>query len=191
MIILGIPLMLGLVVIIYLAWPWLLMFVGIQLEPNPSRPAITYAEFPFRLEYEINGERRVVQDTLICEYDGIGSNEGSGKYRKWKGRLASGNQKIVLLQAKDASGIAFKNKKTIRQEIFFDPGPAWYYMGDSESDDGYKSLYPNASFSEQYQDGTVAKGIIQADELLDRFNIKLISWDYTKPIKNSFSSNKK
>ncbi|EPY14882.1 hypothetical protein [Paenibacillus alvei] len=191
MIILGVPLLLGLVIIVYFALPWLLMLIGIQLEPNPSRPAITYGEFPFRLDYEINGERKVVQDTLICEYDGIGSNEGTGKYRKWKERFASGNPKILLLKVDGASGIAFGNKKTIYQEIFFDLGPAWYYMGDDEGGSGYKPIYPNASFSEQYQDGSGTKGVILADELLNKYNIKLISWDYTQPIRNNFSSTKK
>ncbi len=34
-------------------------------------------------------------------------------------------------------------------------------------------------------------GIIPADELLTKYNIKLISWDYTQPIKNNFSTTKK
>ncbi len=50
-------------------------------------------EFPFCLEYEIKGKRSVIQDTLICEYDGIGINEGQGKYREWKEHLASGKHK--------------------------------------------------------------------------------------------------
>ncbi|CCF12626.1 putative uncharacterized domain protein [Brevibacillus laterosporus GI-9] len=54
-------------------------------------------EFPFCLEYEIKRKRSVIQDTLLCEYDGI----GQGKYREWMGNLASGKQQILLLQAVD------------------------------------------------------------------------------------------
>ncbi|MEK4455904.1 hypothetical protein [Paenibacillus sp. FSL R10-2748] len=84
LLILSIPLLLAFAIIAFIALPWLLIFIGIQLEPNPSHPEIAYGKFPFRLEYEINGQRKVIQDTLICEYDGIGSNEARGKYRKWK-----------------------------------------------------------------------------------------------------------
>jgi hypothetical protein len=188
MIVLGIPLVLAISAVVYLASPWLLIAIGIKLEPAPSRPGIVYAEFPFRLEYEINGTRKVVQDTLICEYDGIGANEGTGKYRKWKESLASGDQKVLLLKSNDALGITFGNKQTISQEIYFDPGPAWFYMGDSEGDIGYKPIYPNASFSEQYHDGSKVNGIILAEDLIKKYNIKLISWDYTQPINNNFSS---
>jgi hypothetical protein len=171
--------------------PWATIALGISLMPNPPKPEITYGEFPFRLVYEINGQQKVVQDTLICEYAGIGMNEGRGKYREWKERLASGNQKILLLNTNGASGIVFRKQKTLKQEIYYDPGPAWYYMGDLERGNGYKHSFPNASFSEEYQDGSGPYGNILADELLEKYKIKLISWDYTQPIKNSFSKNKK
>ncbi len=87
--------------------PWLLLFIGIQLGPNPPRPEITYGEFPFRLEYEINGERKVIQDTLICKFDGFGSDEGRGKYRKWKTRLASGNERLTLLKVDETMEIYY------------------------------------------------------------------------------------
>ena len=33
--------------------------------------------------------------------------------------------------------------------------------------------------------------ILYADQLLEQYKIKLISWDYTQPIKNNFSTTKK
>lgn len=168
-------------------WPWLMIFLGTSLLPNPPTPEITYGEFPFRLEYEINGQRMVIQDTLIFELDGIGADEGRGKYRKWKEHLASGNQKILLMNTDGASSIAYGNREILNQVIYYDPGPAWYYMGEYESDNGFKHAFPDASYSEKYQNGSSTYGIIQADELLQKYNIKLISWDYTEPIKNTFS----
>ncbi|MGG1123680.1 hypothetical protein ABHN05_02385 [Brevibacillus laterosporus] len=79
----------------FTVWPWVMIFLGSSLLSNPPRPEITYGEFPFRLKYEIKGKWSVIQDTLICEYDGIGSNEGQGKYREWKEHLASGKQQIL------------------------------------------------------------------------------------------------
>lgn len=78
------------VVVYFSVLPWAMIALGMLISPNPPRPEITYGEFPFSLEYEINGHRKVIEDTLIGEYDGIGMNEGIGKYRKWKWRLASG-----------------------------------------------------------------------------------------------------
>jgi hypothetical protein len=37
--------------------PWVMLYAGISLSSNPPTPEITYGEFPFRLEYEINGEQ--------------------------------------------------------------------------------------------------------------------------------------
>lgn len=177
-IILGIPLFLILAIIAYFTLPWLAIYLGIQFTPNPPRPEITYGEFPFRLEYEINGERKVIQDTIICEYDGIGADEGQGKYRKWKERLASGNKRITLLKVDDST------------EIYYSPGSADYYMGDMEENVKFTQNFPNASIMDD--DNRITRGrIIRADELFEKYKIKLISWDYTKPIKNNFSKTQK
>lgn len=155
--------------------PWLMIFIGSFFLPSPPRPEVTYGEFPFRLEYEINGKRKVIQDTLICEYDGIGVDEGRGKYREWKERLASGNHNIMLLKVNDT------------KEIYYYPGSAKYYMGDMKEGVTYTQSFPNARYFEKYTDGSTRDGIILADELLTKYNIKLISWEYTPPIKNNFS----
>jgi len=150
-----------------------MMTLGISVLPSPPKPEITYGEFPFRLEYEIDGKRVVVEDTLICEYDGIGMNEGQGKYRKWKKHLASGNEKVILLKVDNT------------KEIYYDPGPGWYYMGDNETQNKYMHNFPDALFIEQ-KDKFVTRGTVYEKELLDMYNIKLIGWDYTQPIENNF-----
>lgn len=178
LVILCVPLLLALAFVAYLAVPWL---ISIQSEPNPPHPEITYGEFPFRLEYEINGERKVIQDTIICEYDGIGSNIGQGKYRKWKQRLASGNENITLLKVDET------------KEIYYPDGGADYYMDDMGEYESFEPIFPNAAIFET--DGrSTHSGIISAEELLKQYNIKLISWEVSPPIKNSFpgtKSNKK
>lgn len=79
--------------------PWISIYLGIQSEPNSPSPTTKYGEFPFRLEYEIDGKRMVIQDTLICEYDGVGADEGRGKYRKWKqAKISSGEDRLTLLK---------------------------------------------------------------------------------------------
>ncbi|MGC3014791.1 hypothetical protein ACPTH2_17305, partial [Enterococcus faecium] len=41
----------------------------------PPLPEITYGEFPFSLEYEIDEERILIEDTVIAEF--IGSFRGN------------------------------------------------------------------------------------------------------------------
>jgi hypothetical protein len=174
-------------IIAYYILPWLLIFIGIQLGPNPLRPEITYGEFPFRLEYEINGERKVIKDTLICEYDGIGTDEAQGKHRKWKDRLASGNRLLPLLEVNG------------RTEISYYPGIAKYYMGDLGRTEEYQQTVSDSIFiikggriikkdgSIFENDGrTISTQFSNVNELLDKYHIKLISWDSTLPIKNNF-----
>lgn len=168
------------VVIFYVTvYPWVMIGLGIPLLPNPPKPEITYGEFPFRLEYEINGQRKVIKDTLICEYNGIGINEGQGKYRKWKERLASGGQDIILLKV--------NNAKT----IYYSPGSADYYMDDLDEKVQYVHNFPDACYFEKYSDGSTSNGIISEDELLQSYHIKLVDWEYTQPIKNSFTKTNK
>lgn len=187
LLLLSIPLLLALAIIVFIALPWLLIFIGTQLEPNPPRPEITYGKFPFRLEYEINGQRKVIQDTLICEYDGIGSNEGQGKYRKWKDILAGGDRELPLLEVNG------------RTEISYYPGIAEYYMGDLDRTEEYQQTVSDSIIIEQggiiiKKDGrvfendgkTINTQFSNSNELLDKYHIKLISCDSTPPIKNDF-----
>ncbi|WP_407872243.1 hypothetical protein [Paenibacillus sp. P36] len=167
------PLLLVVAFVAYLAFPWLLIFIGIQSKPNPPRPEITYGEFPFRLKYEINGNQKVIEDTLICEFDGFGADEGRGKYRKWKRKLASGNERITLLKVDSAT------------EIYFTAGRTEYYMGDPYYANS-NSSFPNASVVKK--EGAMSKdSFLKADELLKQYNIRLISWDVSPPIKNNFN----
>ena len=160
-------------VICIVALPWALIYIGLLLQPDPPRPEITYGEFPFKLVYEINGERKVIQDTVICEYDGVGMDEGQGKYRKWKKQYVSGDKNITLLKISNNS------------EIVYSEGSASYYMGDLKEYEQFNPLFPDAIIIEK-DIGSTREGLIRADELLEKYHIKLISWEPSRPIKNTF-----
>ena len=70
---------------------------GCDYTLNPPKPKITYGEFPFRLTYELDGEIKVIEDTVICEFDGFESRGTAGRYRIWKTSLKSGNERLTLL----------------------------------------------------------------------------------------------
>jgi len=161
--------------------PFTILHIGMLLQTEPSEPKIKYGEFPFKLVYEINGEEKMVGDTLICEYIGIDVNAGMGKYRKWDSHLESGKNKTIISKSKKGEG------KT--HEIYFYPEIGRLYMGDLNEDDDtscFEQDFPNIFYSEIFIDGTEEGGRIRNDELLERFNIKLISWEIAPPIENSF-----
>lgn len=165
--------------------PWLLINLGIRAMPDPPKPKITYGEFPFCLEYEIDGQIVVVEDTLVCEYGGISADEGRGKFRNWKSHLSSGKDKLVLLKVENPAENWMGTPRS--QIIYYDPGAARYYMGDMGEDVSYTHSFPNASVYEEYEDGSTKSGTINAKELYDLFKIRLLDWKYTPPIENEFS----
>ena len=139
--------------------------------PNPPMPEIRYGEFPFRLEYEINGERIVIEDTVICEFDGVGWNEGVGKHRKWKSHLASNKKEedIFIVTAE-------------KVKIYCYVGSAEYYMNDERWPE-QRPLTPRFYFVKLNSWDTTMYYI---EEFIEKYGLKLISWEFTDPIVNTF-----
>lgn len=176
--------------VIWVTLPWILIGFFTLIRPSPSKPDITYGEFPFRLEYKINESTVVVEDTLICEFSGFGANEGVGKYREWTATLASGNERIVLYEFAGTSGLYLgtpDDKEEAEVElyttIYFSPGNAGYYMGDEYA---HGADYPDASYFIERNGFKGQEGVAEADILLNEFGIELISWEISDPIVNQF-----
>ena len=148
--------------------------------PGSLRPGITHGEFPFRLVYEIDGETFEVEDTLICDFNGFGANAArTGKFRQWKSHLKSGNTRITLLVV---DGI----------EIFYTPGLpssriAGVYMGDKDEYPGSnKSTFPDAWYTSDFENKNVNEYIISAEDMWQKYNLKILSWEPSSPIQNNF-----
>ncbi len=166
-------------------FPWWFIAAGSWLAPNPPQPEITYAEFPFRLTYEINGEAKVIEDVIICEFNGFEMSNGGSKYRKWTSRLKSGNEEIILLDLTANNEINEFGYTMLN--LFFYWGTPAYYMGDLE----HYNCRPVQGFEwveYKYQttDGTVGKSAYKADVAYEKYKIKLIEWEIAEPIKNRF-----
>ena len=118
----GIVLLLG---VIFIIAPLVLqMFIGLQSSPALPLPEITYGEFPFRLEYEIDGKRYIIEDTLIAEFDrSVAGNATTRARRMWNTTLESGDERRFIL------------KEMTNVTINFRPGLAEYYMGDLHGGD--------------------------------------------------------
>jgi hypothetical protein len=183
-------------------WPWVMLSVGSLFSPNPPKPQITYGEFPFTLIYEIDGERKIINDTLICEFDGFGGGVSLDKYREWKGTLASGNDSIVLWSGSDVSDVKglYDFGEVDLLEVYYDIPPAWFYMGDypdnffeaheeSFSDVFeyyYVNNYSRVWFEARHSDGSEDGSSLGDEELYDMFKIRIISWTSAPPIENTF-----
>jgi len=149
-----------------LVGPWLLLYLGISMQDNPPKPAITYGEFPFHLEYKFNNQLMVIDDTVIVKFDGFEFSEGSSsKYVSWKQTLASGNKEVVL----------YKDGET---SLIFSVGIENYHLEDQSfnvdtiTPDVNKKVGRMTSIKE-----------IPDYELRDTYNLELIKFNYGEPLK--------
>ena len=147
--------------------PWLLMLVCSVFEPNPPVPEITSGEFPFCLEYRIGDETFIVEDVVMCEYDGIGFGD-NGKFLKWKKWVASTGEEDLLLLTEE-------NKK-----IFCTVGKADYYMGKTQE----KELPKPKIYMEKQENSITISSADPAE--LAKYDIEIIDYEFSQPIENQF-----
>ena len=147
----------------------------------PEEPKFKYGEFPFELVYEIDGEIITVNDVYVCEYDGISADTGSGKYREWKGYIKGTGQGTIFIKDID-------NKK-----ICCSVGAADIYMGDCEPyyEGGEIPVNEPIIYSiENYANGSRLSHIFSEADM-EKYGIRIISYNFTPPITNSFGENGK
>jgi len=169
------------IVIIILATPILFQ---LYLWSPPPPPAIRYGEFPFRLEYELDGERFVIEDTLVASFveSRIGVKNESG-VRRWQSTFENTEDGLsIILKRGDDLSISFR------------PGLAPFYMGDPVAGHRRRRItdtlnHPNFSIRTVNQEGRIRLDFFQpeeAHEILLEHGITLISWEHADPIVNSF-----
>jgi len=165
----------GIPVAIISTIPWILIGLGIALSPTPPKPKNTYGEFPFHLVYEVDGEQFTIDDVIVCEFIGRGANEGSGKFLKWDMRLLSGNDYGRLAQTRQSIAVVKLLDDVIMHNyvghIYYDLGTPQYYLGYNAID-GYS---PCKVFN-------AASEIFEADDLWNRYKIRIIEAIFSKPM---------
>lgn len=183
--------LLGIIILIFIdtGFSVLTPLVG-PYGPDPLEPSIKHAEFPFELVYKINGKRKTIKDILICEYDGIGGEVDTYKCREWESSFASGNERIVLWKDSDVKSLNELTAEMIvpYQEIYYDIGTAWYYMGDLEEGEEKQLQSGLAYFQHALELGDIVEdiGYLEDKMVFEKFGIKIISWKCAPPIKNTF-----
>jgi len=182
-ILLVIAILIPLAVIAVVSLPWAIVYFGTLLYPAPPalEPQITYHEFPFHIEYMINGERIVIDNALICEYEG---SEilwiGSTYVRSWK--LEFKQYDVAVTPLDDI--VLYCDDNII---IYYAFGSASYYMGDKDNPSRYLPSFRINDMINGDQKNNYAKDSYSIDQekLLD-YGIEIIDFVPPEPIENTF-----
>lgn len=147
--------------------------VNFASEWHVPKPEVTSAEINFKLEYEIDGEKREVSDALICEFDGFSFDEGRGKKRRWKSHYKSMPEDNRLLIYK------------INEEyvVSLGVGTDEYFMADPDV-----NYIPNNPYISIFnmKTGYYISETLEEKKLFDQHGFKIISWYCDPPIENTF-----
>ena len=151
----------------------ILLAVGLSSCASVPMPEVTQGEFPFEIVYEKNGESITVSDVYVCELEGVEWNENVGKHRQWKGYVKStGEGSVVLHTDGDV-------------RITCNVGTAAYYMSDPLGPD-IDEITPTVQRVQTFASGGVSAMALDADALLEQYGIRLVSWEFSSPIENTY-----
>ena len=158
-------------------------FGGLTFLVHVPKPEIKYAEFPFELTYELDGETITIKDSIVCEFDGFKVVGEAGKYRKWKSYLKSnGKERITLLDLRPKGEKHELGYDML--ELYFSYGEAKNYM---ESGKIHTSIdYCEIPFLYKTQEGITGGSSYKADEAYEKYGLRIIDWNCAPPIKNTF-----
>lgn len=165
---------------------------GCKARYEPA-PQITEGKFPFVLEYEKNGERYLIEDTVVCTFDGYDMSNnfaifGFPYLRSWDASLESGDEsKTSLIEFEpNTESMLAKGRINTESRVILYYGHGGYYLGDSN----YKEKYPYINYSETYKTSDNTSEVefteLSFDELEKYFGIKIIKFEFSEPIKNKF-----
>lgn len=163
---------------------WMFLFLEVIIlfslllgcSKKPDKPVNQYGEFPFKLVYEVNGERIEIEDVLVVEHLEQDWNEGSGTYNKWNTFHKKGTktENCTTLDLYECGGIG---GTTIT--LFL--GSCEYYMGLDETIASIYKLY-------EINPGDIVISsqkefrVITDEELYDKFGIKIIEKSVSTPL---------
>ena len=165
-------------------------FSGCEKSYEPA-PKITEGNFPFVLEYELDGQRYLIEDTVVCTFAGYDLSNPFPFYpysRTWYESLESGKEEQRLIIEFDENTESELVPGRINQEsrviLFY--GGGGYYLGDpNDRDRG-----PCINYVEHYQTGpkehTREVTALSHEQLQALFGIKVIRFEFASPIENSF-----
>ena len=138
------------------------------------RPEVKQGEFNFSVTYEFNEETKTVSGVYVCEYSGTDWALDGGSHRDWNGYIKGGEiEEMIEIGATNEGGKVYLN-------LAFYPE---YFMGDPIT--GGKEI-PVPYISIVLNNGDGMSIIHEPDEVENNCGAKIVSYEYDKPIENSF-----
>ncbi len=156
-----------------------------------SPPMIPEGEFPFYVEYEMDGKRYVIEDTVVCSFDGYDNSAWFVRPRKWNESLKSGdNDKLTILREENSYSVLKPKRLNERSSLLLNYGIAEYYMDDKLNLIDLVNKKPGFYYSESYSTDERTTYVkvqkLSEKELEKYFGINVIRFEFSKPIKNKF-----
>ncbi len=158
-------------------------FIGEKQYP----PQITEHEFPFVVEYIMNDETYIVEDSVVCKFNGYDlSSLTLNKPRSWTSHLKSGNkEKCNILSEENQLSKIKKRQHNERANLNIYYGSPEYYMGDP---DAWMLVHsePQIIYYQTYDDHYNWGTELTLDEVEKYFGIKVTRFEFSEPIINYF-----
>ena len=148
-------------------------------------PAITEGEFPIYLEYEINGVRYIIDEIVVCSYNGIDTT-GFIPSRWYSVSLKNESNKTLMVFEDNTESKLTKGRINEEASIRLHIGDGGYYLGDPDD----KDFTPYISYDEQYKTEPKVthndRTKLTNEQLEEIFGIKIIRFEFSSPIENAF-----
>ena len=154
-------------------------------------PQITEGEFPFVVEYEMNGERYFIEDTVVCSFAGYDLSNPfpfMDYSRIWYASLKSGEERTrLLLELKEnTESVLIKGRINTESKVILFYGSGGYYLGDPEDTE----RVPCINYVEEYKTSEKVTHNevtpLTNEQLEEYFGIKIIRFEFSSPIENKF-----
>jgi hypothetical protein len=143
------------------------------------------AEFPFRIEYEQDGVRHVIDDVLVVE--GYRNLTSEREYLKSEGPDIGKYNSSMLFFKSDGLVKALELEENVLQEVWLILDSS-RLMGWDEYNIETPRFFVRESYGEAINNPDSINGhrtlFLNKDELYDKFGIKVIAWKPPVPIEN-------
>lgn len=156
-----------------------------------AAPQITEGEFPFVFEYELNGQRYLIEDAVVCKFDGYDLSNPFPFIpysRTWLASLKSGEEdkRVIIEFDENTESALVSGRVNVESRVHLFYGSGGYYLGDPEDAD----KGPKIRYTEKYQTGPKESTVMGTDltyeQLEALFGIKVIRFEFGSPINNTF-----
>jgi len=181
-------------IVIVLLMTFCLLGCKVRFDPEPQ---IREGEFPFVVEYEMNGERYLIEDTVVCTYDGYDWSNNFAVFgypyrRTWGASLKSGDKskRLIIEFEPNTESLLVKGRINMESSVILHYGYGGYYLGDPEDCESgpcfrYVEHY-KISERESYLNYTP----LTNEQLEHIFGIKILKFEFSAPIENTFIERK-